>query len=331
MRILVTGASGFVGSLLVPRLLADGHAVRALGRDPRRVRDALTHSHMASAERPGEDVEVVRADVLSGDGLTPALADVEVAYYLIHSMERPTADGVPFPERERLAAESFAAAAVHAGVRRIVYLGGLTPRTGAPAEHAGSGDDAQISRHLASRAHVERVLLDAVPDSLALRASIVIGARSRSFRLLVHLLERMPVLTLPAWHTLRTQPIDARDVIEMLAASATVSSAQRSLDIGGRDVLTYGEMLSSIAELMLVNRPTVTLKVNRTGVAARVAAAIAGEDPELVLPLMEGLQGDLLPADDHAAELLGVRLHSFDSAVEHALAEWEQSERLAAR
>jgi hypothetical protein len=117
----------------------------------------------------------------------------------------------------------------------------------------------------------------------------------------------------------------------MLLACATTPLSGRHLDIGGPDVLSYGEMLTRIAAVMLVNRPTVRLGVNLTAITARVAAAIASEDPELVVPLMEGLNGDLLPADDHAAELLGVRLHTFDAAVEHALSEWESFERLAAR
>jgi uncharacterized protein YbjT (DUF2867 family) len=333
MRILVTGASGFIGSLLAPRLCAGGHDVRALGRDEERVRAALARD---GADELCEQIEIVRGDALTGEGLAPALAGVDVAYYLIHSMERPQhqlARDSTFPERESLAAHSFAAAAASAGVGRIVYLGGVTPLPRPPAqrsveEHAPG---ALISRHLASRAHVERILLDAVPDSLALRASIVIGARSRSFRLLVHLVERMPVLALPAWHALRTQPIDARDVVEMLAACAHAQLPRRSLDVGGPDVLTYGEMLATIADAMLVARPALPLGVNLTPLTARLAAAIAGEDPELVVALMEGLQGDLLPAEHHAAELLGVHLHSFRAAVEHALADWVRHEPLAAR
>jgi uncharacterized protein YbjT (DUF2867 family) len=139
------------------------------------------------------------------------------------------------------------------------------------------------------------------------------------------------VLALPAWRRYRTQPIDERDVIEMLLSAASAPVGGRSLDVGGPDVLSYGEMIERIAELMMVSRPALGLGVSMTPFTARVAAAIAGEDPDLVLPLMESLDGDLLPADEHAAELLGVELHSFDAAVEHALCEWERSERLAAR
>jgi uncharacterized protein YbjT (DUF2867 family) len=325
MPVLVTGASGFVGSLLLPRLLAAGVPVRALGRDPEHTSEVLEQRIDA------EEVEIVRGDAFRGEGLDRALAGVDVAYYLRHSMESSTARSAHFAEHERVSAENFAAAAARSGVRRIVYLGGLVPQWSDTREAGRQASPAPGSTHLASRAQVERILLAAVPGSVALRASIVIGARSRSFRLLVRLVERMPVLTLPPWRRFRTQPIDQRDVIEMLAACMTAPLEGRTLDVGGPDVLSYGEMLARIADSMLVGRPALSLAVNLTPVAARVAAAIAGEDPGLVLPLMEGLQGDLLPAEDHAAELLGVRLHSFDSAVEHALAEWEEYEPLAAR
>jgi uncharacterized protein YbjT (DUF2867 family) len=345
VRILVTGASGFAGSLLVPRLLDDGHSVRALARDPARARDVVTGAGGPSPAHVTE-IEIVRGDALSGEGLAQALERIEVAYYLIHSMESPplasafgkpgrpqAADShgppgapppppPPFPERERVAALHFAAAAARAGVRRIVYLGGLLP----------SGREAP-SRHLASRAAVERILLEAVPESVALRASIVIGARSRSFRFLVRLVERLPVLALPAWRRFRTQPIDQRDMTALLLAAASApAAAGRTLDVGGPQALTYGELIARIAEMMLVRRPALGLRVNMTPVAAHLAAAIAGEDPELVLALMESLQGDLLPAGAaEAAALLNVELHSFDSAVEHALREWERFEPLAAR
>jgi uncharacterized protein YbjT (DUF2867 family) len=314
MRILLTGVSGFAGSALLPRLLDEGHDVRALGRDPERVEQTL-----ASMAGPGlSDFELVVGDALAGTSMRRAMKGVEVAYYLIHSME--PSPGEPFGERERIAAATFARAARIAGVRRIVYLGGLLPR------------DRPASHHLSSRHAVERILLDALPDSVALRASIVIGARSRSFRFLVRLVERLPVLTLPAWRRFRTQPIDERDVVEMLAAAATAPSvAGRALDIGGPDVLTYNEIVERIADLMLLGRPTIGLGVTLTPIAARLAAVLTDESPELVLPLMEGLTGDLLPADHHAAEIFKVDLHSFDSAVEHALYEWEKLEPLAAR
>jgi uncharacterized protein YbjT (DUF2867 family) len=334
MHILVTGVSGFVGAALAPQLIEEGHRVRALTRDPARARRALalqlqarstTRASWAAGEHdPATAIQLMRGDVLTGDGLAQALEDVEVAYYLIHSMERPPAGVIHthgFPERERLGAVNFAATAQRAGVRRIVYLGGLLPR-----------DTTVMSKHLASREAVEDVLLEYVPNSVALRSSIVIGARSRSLRLLVRLVERLPVLALPRWHRFRTQPIDARDTIDMLAAAAYVPEiAGRSLDIGGPEALTYGELIRRITELLLLRRPTLSIGIDATPLAARLAAALAGEDPELILALMGGLQSDLLPAEDHAAELLGVQLHPLDAAIEHALREWEAIEPLAAR
>ena len=205
-------------------------------------------------------------------------------------------------------------------MRRIVYLGGLVPA------------DGQISRHLASRLAVEELLLAAAPESIAMRASIVIGARSRSFRFLVRLVERMPVLALPAWRDHRTAPVDGRDMLEFLTRAATAPRelSGRSWDIAGPDVMSYGELVERIADAMLVRRPRVGIDVTMTGLASVVASAIAGEDVGLIAPLMESLEHDLLPRHE-AAPAFGVRLHSFDAAVERALRDWERDEELAAR
>ena len=206
-------------------------------------------------------------------------------------------------------------------MRRVVYLGGLVPAEAAP------------SRHLGSRLAVESALLGAVPEGIALRASIVVGARSRSFRFLVRLIERLPVMALPAWRGNRTAPIDGRDVLEYLARAATAPAelAGRSWDIGGPDVMTYAAMIARISDALMVRRPSLGLGVSLTPVASVVAAAIAGEDPALIEPLMESLEHDLLPRDGAAAGAFGVHLHGFDAAVERALREWERIEELAAR
>jgi uncharacterized protein YbjT (DUF2867 family) len=174
--------------------------------------------------------------VLTGVGLDEALEGVDVACFLIHSME--AAGGREFDVLERRGAENFAAACGRQGVRRVLYLGGLVPAGGA-----------RHSRHLGSRLAVEEILLDAVPEAVAFRASLVVGARSRSFRFLVRLVERVPLLPLPGWRVNRTQPIDERDVIAfMLAAAASPAvDGPLSLDLAGPDVVTYASSSSASA------------------------------------------------------------------------------------
>lgn len=305
MNVLVTGITGYVGAQLAPRLLRDGHSVRGFSRAP----------------LGGLGVPVCAGDAVSGAGLDRALHGINLAYYLIHSMEAKTGGSASFGVRERAAAENFARAARGAGVERIVYLGGLLPASG------------QLSAHLASRLAVEEILLCGAPGSVALRASIVVGARSVSFRFLVRLVERLPVLALPAWRTHRTAPIDERDAVELLARAGTEDAVRGlSLDIGGPDVVSYGELIERIRDHMLVDRPTIAFKrLTVTPIASRISALIAGEEHALVGPLMESLHQDLLPRDDRGAAILGVKLHTLDAAIERALRDWEASQPLAAR
>ena len=304
MKVLLTGISGYIGSTLAVRLARDGHEIRGFSR--------------RGGQLPGA-VEVFQGDAVSGAGLEQALEGVDAAYFLIHSME-PSADGA-FNVRERRAAENFAKAAKSAGLPRLIYLGGPAPTTGSP------------SPHLASRLAVEEILHQAAPCSVAFRASIVIGARSVAFKFLVHLIERLPVLAVPAWGIHKSAPIDERDIIELLARALTTDAAcGRSLDAAGRDLVSYAELIDKIRYHMFVGRPTINLKrLSATPIASRVAAVIAEEDFELIGTLMESLEEDLLPRDDGAAELLGVRLHSLDSAIERSLREWERTDPLAAR
>lgn len=282
MRILITGVTGGIGSRLAPELLKAGHEVRGLTR----------RGELGTRMPVPPGLQLVTGDALAGAGLSDALRGVDVAYYLIHSME--PGDGEAFDERERRTAENFAAAARESGVGRIVYLGGLVPQ---PAPVSETLQPA-LSDHLASRLGVERILLAAVPNSVALRASIVIGSRSRSFRFLVRLVERLPALVIPAWGEHSTAPVDERDVTECLARSALSDAvAGRSLDVAGPETVTYTDLIERIRDHLMLSRPTVTLRrLTLTPIASRVSAVIASEQHALIGPLMEGLTTDLLPA-----------------------------------
>ena len=262
-------------------------------------------------------VDVARGDLLRRESLARALDGCSAAYYLVHSMEH----GVNgFADRDRLAAENFAEAAIEAGVERVVYLGGLLPEGGPQSDH------------LASRLEVEQILLDALPRSTALRASIVIGARSSSFQILVRLVSSLRLVPLPSWRVNRTQPIFEGDAIEYLARTPQTPDAEgRSLDIVGPEVMTYVEMIERIAEAMGVGRMPLPLPATQTPAASAVVSAVTGQPLELVRPLMESLEHDLLPRNDDARRIFGLTPHPFERALDHALRDWERSDALAAR
>jgi uncharacterized protein YbjT (DUF2867 family) len=304
---LIVGATGYVGTLLTKALVDRGRPVRALSRRPPQV--AL-----------GGPVEAVRGDVLADEGLDAALEGCDVAYYLVHSME---AGATSFEARDRLAAENFVAACRRSGVDRVVYLGGIRP----------SG---RLSPHMRSRLEVERILMENLPGATGLRASIVIGAHSPSFRLMVRLIERIPVLPLPPWRRRRTQPVAEHDVIECLARTPLIEATRgRSIDVVGPDALTYAEILAGIAAELGVDRPELDVPIFTVPAFAAVASRIAGSDAELVRGLMGSLSSDVLPRSDRAAremeELYGIEPLPFGRAVRRALADWEREEPLAAR
>ncbi len=304
---LIVGATGYVGTLLTKSLLDRGRAVRALARRP-------------PAVAPGELVESVRGDVLKDEGLDVALEGCDVAYYLVHSME---AGASSFESRDRLAAENFVAACRRAGVDRVVYLGGIEP----------SGP---LSSHMRSRLEVERILMEGVPAATGLRASIIIGAGSPSFRLMVRLIERIPVLPLPPWRRRRTQPVAERDVIECLVRTPLIEATSgRSIDVVGPDVVTYAEILDGIAAELGIGRPEVDLPIFTAPAFAAVASRIAGADTNLVRALMGSLNADMLPRSELAAqemqELYGIKPLPLVRAVRRALSDWEREEPLAGR
>ena len=279
LTVLVTGATGYIGGRLVPRLLAEGHAVRAITRDASRLRDVPW----------AEQVEVVEADVLAAaeqgaSALGDALQGVDVAYYLIHSIGQASS----FEDTDRRAAQAFAQAAKAAGVGRIVYLGGLVPA------------HEELSPHLASRAEVGQVLLDSGVPTAVLQAAVIIGSGSASFEMLRYLTERLPAMITPKWVNSRIQPIAVRDVLRYLVGAATLPpEVSRRFDIGGPEVLTYLEMMKRYAVVaglrkrVIVPVPLLTPRLSGhwVNIVTPVPAALAK-------PLVRSLVNEVVCAED---------------------------------
>jgi len=266
-RVVVTGASGYIGGRLVPRLLAAGYQVRVAVRTPERLRDYPWV----------DDVEVVRADLTDAAEVERAVDGMDVLYYLVHAMGA----GGRFEEAESLAATTVARAAKAAGLSRIVYLGGLHP-------------DGELSPHLRSRAEVGRILLESGVPTAALQAGTVIGSGSASFEMIRHLTDVLPYMPAPKWVRNFIQPIAVRDVLHYLVGAAELPpEVNRTFDIGGPDVLRYGQMMNGYAvEAGLKQRPIASLPVFTPWLASQWVNLVTPIPRALAVPIIASLQYD---------------------------------------
>ncbi|WP_329788436.1 SDR family oxidoreductase [Lentzea sp. DG1S-22] len=291
MRCLVTGATGYLGGRLVPRLLAEGHEVRCLVRSPEKLRDVPWAA----------DVEIVRGDVL-GD-LDEAMRDVEVVHYLVHSLHSKD-----FANADRKAAENTARAAERAGVRRIVYLGGLHP------------EGTELSPHLASRKEVGEVFLRSPVQAVVLQAAVIIGSGSASFEMLRYLTERLPVMVTPRWVHNRIQPIAVRDVLRYLVQATALEDQNRTFDIGGPDVLTYLQMMLRYAEVAgLPKRRVLPVPLLTPGLSSHWVNVVTPVPRSIAKPLIESLVHEVVCREDDIREVLPGENLGYVEAVELAL------------
>lgn len=302
--ILVTGATGYIGGRLAPRLVAQGYTVRALARDPRRL------GSLAAA-----GVACVAGDVLRPESLAPALAGVDVAYYLIHSMEA----GPDFAARDREAAANFAAACAAAGVRRIIYLGGL----GRPGP--------ALSKHLASRQEVGDVLRAGPVPVTELRAAIIVGAGSASFEIIRDLAQTLPVMICPRWVRSRCEPIALDQVLAyLIGALREPRTIGEVLEIGGGEVLTYEEMMRLCAFALGKRIRVLVVPVLTPRLSAYWLNLVTSVPMHIAHPLVEGLRNDVVTTDQRIREWIPVPAVTFREAVARALAE-EHAGPLATR
>ncbi len=294
--VLVTGATGYIGGRLVPRLISADYRVRCLVRDATRLQGRVW----------GGEVEIVEGDVMRPESLVAALAGVTVAYYLIHSLGA----GADFHERDVEAAQSFGRAAHAAGVARIIYLGGL------------GESSAALSEHLRSRQATGDALREGGVPVTEFRAGVIVGSGSLSFEMIRYLTERVPTMVCPRWVYTRVQPIAIRNVLDYLLAALTEpESTGRIIEIGGADVVTYGHMLTTYAEVRGLRRWLMPVPVLTPRLSSYWVHLVTPIPAVIARPLIDGLRNEIVVNDDQARRLFpAIAPLDYRTAVRLALA-----------
>jgi uncharacterized protein YbjT (DUF2867 family) len=304
-NILLTGPTGFIGGRLLYALDQEGFRVRCLVR----------LSEKLVIKRPlKQEPEVAYADLLQPETLPKGMEGMDAAYYLVHSMGgRSIAETKAFAERDRKCATNFLKAAEEAGVKRIIYLGGL----------GETGD--KLSKHLASRQEVAHILQSGRIQTTALRAAVIIGAGGASFELIRYLAERVPIMMCPRWIDTRAQPIAVDNVISYLVGCLRQpATAGLTLDIGGPDIITYREMIKIYARVRGLHRFLFTVPVLTPRLSAYWINLITPVPAGIVFPLVEGLKNEVICRDNHIRDLIPMELTTMEDAICTALIETEK-------
>jgi uncharacterized protein YbjT (DUF2867 family) len=302
-RVLLLGATGFIGRRLLKELARKHLKLTVLVRSPEKVKPLIPK---------GADVEVIKGDLLSGEGLERALEGADCAYYLVHSMGgRSITVNMEFAERDKKAAKKFIKAANASSLRRVIYLGGLG--------EAGEG----LSEHLRSRAEVAKILSSGKAKATVLRAAVIIGAGGASYEMLRYLVERLPVMVCPKWIDTHIQPIAINDILSYLVGCLeTPDTAGKTFDICGPEVLTYREMMHEYAEARgLARRIIFTVPVLSPQLAAYWVDLVTPVPSGIAHPLIEGLKTEVVCKEDRIDKYVPVDRTPFKEAVKIAFRE----------
>ncbi|MDQ3851982.1 MAG: NAD-dependent epimerase/dehydratase family protein [Thermoproteota archaeon] len=309
-KILVAGGSGFIGSRLIKKLNADIHyhepqsrtEILCLTRDPESIKDMFD-----------EDIRLVKADVSNYEDLSRVMSEqIDVAYYLVHSMEGTSKQWKKFSERDRVAAINFAKVASEYGVKRIIYLGGLI--------HTKHDYDDKLSEHMRSRREVGEILQQHSSSKVTIfQAAVILGQGGGSFQMLQYLVERLPVMICPRWVLTKCQPIAVDDVVEYLARCIEVKETEgKTFDIGGPDVLTYLDMMRKYAKILNKSVQVIIIPFLTPRLSSYWVDLVTPVRASLARPLIDSLKHDATVQDDSIRQVIPIQLKSFEEAIQTA-------------